>query len=232
MIDIHSHILPGLDDGSPDDSVSLKMAALAVGDGIREIIATPHVTETLSREDIASSLADFQELLNDRKIPLKVHLGGEVPFDLLRKMDVPLTLAGSRYILVEFLPEWIPHDAEDVFRNFILQGYRIIIAHPERNRAFMQNTELLKNLLMPGVHLQLTAMALKGSFGPSVKFFAHALLRQGSVDFIASDAHDHRLRKPELSFLLTSGKNKKLYPALDQILHRNPEKLFKNGCEI
>ncbi|MCW7755075.1 hypothetical protein OOT00_13885 [Desulfobotulus sp. H1] len=226
MIDIHCHILPGLDDGAKDMATAIEMAAIAVRDGIDTVIATPHVNPSLSLEKIHGAVAGLQQVLDGEGIPLKLLSGGEVPFGLLREEKSPLTLGESNAILVEFLPDFIPDDAEDVLMGLIRRGYVIIIAHPERNRVFMRHPDTLNRLLVPGVFLQVTAMGFKGSFGPDVSIFAHTLLKKGMIRFIASDAHDTAFRRPEFSWLLSSASKKKYRQALYAIIHHHPETMF------
>ncbi|MDY0361395.1 MAG: CpsB/CapC family capsule biosynthesis tyrosine phosphatase [Desulforegulaceae bacterium] len=231
MIDIHSHILYSIDDGASNEEVSLKMAKIAVEDGITEIIATPHITEFSDWNKIFLTRNILQDKIYKTGLNLRLYLGGEVPFGMLSEGYQPVTLANSEFILVEFMHGGIkvPDNAQDIFRRFLKKGYKIIIAHPERNFFFLKNKERLKDLILPGVFLQATAMSFKGSFGKSIQLFSADLLKNEMIDFIATDAHDNVYRIPQMSFLLKSGKNKKYYKLLDKILNENPEIIFSNG---
>jgi protein-tyrosine phosphatase len=228
MIDIHSHIIYSVDDGSSSLEMSLKMAKTAEEDGIKEIIATPHVTEFSDWRDIYSKLDILQEKIYENGLSLKLHMGGEVPFGMLSKDYKPVTLANSGFILVEFMHGGIkiPDNTQKIFKYFLKKGYKIIIAHPERNIFFLKNNSRLKELLMEGVYIQVTAMSLKGSFGRSIQNFATKLLKNEMIDFVATDSHDDVYRICQMSFLLKSAENKKYYKMLNKILNQNPEMIF------
>ncbi|MGE4519214.1 MAG: tyrosine-protein phosphatase [Desulfobacteraceae bacterium] len=226
MIDIHSHILPGIDDGSRNLKSSVEMALIAYEDGIDKMIATPHFTEKISKEEIVEKVGFFQAELDSKKIGLKIFPGAEIPFDLLMTGREPVTLAGSEYILVEFLPCDIPDSAEKKFQELLQSGYKIIIAHPERNIVFMEKFAVLKNLLMPGVYLQVTAMSLKGSFGSSIRNFSMKLLKKNLISFFGSDCHEPYFRIPKLSDLLEISDNKKIKNKIEIILNEKPVKII------
>lgn len=231
MIDIHCHIIPGVDDGSPDFETSGAMAEIAVKSGIKAIIATPHITEVLSLKKVYESGIKLQQFIYKKGLDLKLYTGGEIPFRLLEEGRNLVTLGGSSFMLIEFLPGYVPANAADVFRSYVKKGFKLIIAHPERNIVFMKNPHTLFDLLMPGVYTQVTGMSLKGSFGTSIKIFAGELLKHNKVDFIASDAHDCKYRTPELKSLLFSGKNKKYLSRLEKILTQNPEMIDFHGSQ-
>lgn len=146
MIDIHSHIIHSVDDGSSNEEMSLKMLKIAAKDKITKIIATPHVTEFSDWEDISSKLNHLQIKINENKLNIKLYLGGEVPFGMLSDCYQPVRLANSEFVLVEFMHGGIkvPENAKDVFKRFLKKGYKIIIAHPERNFFFLKNKNKLE----------------------------------------------------------------------------------------
>jgi protein-tyrosine phosphatase len=227
MIDIHSHILPGIDDGSPNLETSLEMAEIAVEDGVSAVIATPHLKKDFSEDYISSCVDSFQKSLDYNEIKLKVFTGAEIPFNMLRDEINPVTLAGSNFILAEFMPDHIPEDSGEVFKKLLHLGYKIIIAHPERNIVFLKKNRYLKKLLFQGVFIQVTAMSLKGSFGYDILKFSEYLLKNNLIDFIATDSHDSFFRIPKLSFLFESKKNKKLKEKIEIILKHNPKKIIR-----
>lgn len=195
MIDIHAHVLPNLDDGARSLEEAVEMGRIAVADGIREMVATPHATELGALpsplEDARSRLAGLQRALHETGIPLTLHLGAEVNL----VPDLPALLAEGRlfplgqgpYVLIHW--DTHPVHAEEVLFALQLRGYVPIIAHPERSLAVEQDPEFLARLVERGALCQITAASIAGGFGPRVKALAEQLLRRRLVHFIASDAH-------------------------------------------
>lgn len=228
MIDIHCHIIPGIDDGSPDLKTSFQMAEIALKDGISRIITTPHINENSDINDIKKKVLILENQFKLKGINLNLFTGGEIPFWLLDYEDKLITLANSKYLLVEFPHNMVPKTALKKFEYLLSKGFKIIIAHPERNHEIIRRPGLLKKLLIPGVYTQITAMSLKGSFGRSIKIFSSNLLKKGQVDFIATDSHESSFRIPEISFLLNNCKRRKEKDMLEKILIKNPEMIIKN----
>jgi protein-tyrosine phosphatase len=200
MIDIHTHILPQTDDGAADMDESIEMAGIAEQDGIRHIIATPHLTNNgLTRNEIENRTAALNQRLREAGIDVRVYPGAEIPVYMLDDESRRIGLAGSRYLLTEFpLSGMLPISSE-IFNHLTRLGYKIIIAHPERDPAAMRNPEWLLKLLTPDVTLQITAGSLTGMMGKEVMSMARYLLKKGVVTYMASDAHNVRDRRPELS---------------------------------
>ncbi len=205
LIDIHCHILPGIDDGAPDWQEALAMARMAANDGIRTIVATPHQLGGYADNrpaTIRARCTQFQQLLQQQGIPLRVLPGADVRIEpelaaLLRKGDV-LTLADNgRYVLVE-----LPHETffplDTLIRQLVAIGVRAILSHPERNRAILRRPALVPELFAAGCLMQVTAGSLMGSFGPGIRQFAERLVVEGWVHFVATDAHGQRARRPLL----------------------------------
>lgn len=199
MIDIHNHILPGIDDGAMDMDECMEMADIAARDGIREIIATPHLIPGMSPEAILRRVEQLNNALIEAAIPVVVHPGAELPVYMLEKESARIGLAGSRHLLVEFPPNDIPPVVNKMFAHLTGQGYTIIVAHPERNFRVIDNPERLQKMMMPSVFLQITAGSLTGEMGRGARACAIYLLKKGLVRFIASDAHNARNRIPRLS---------------------------------
>jgi len=208
LIDIHAHILPGLDDGAKDLEISLEMARVAAADGIRQIIATPHVISEgfpNRREQIMAALLHFRQALQQEQIPLEILPGGEyrLEADLPRRLKqgeiVTLNDCGC-YRLIELPGSILPPFFEQVMYEIQLQGITPIIAHPERNQVIMENPKILKELTDRGILAQITAASMIGDFGKETKKSAWQLIKQGSAHFIASDSHYHSGRRsPRLS---------------------------------
>ena len=207
MIDIHSHILPGLDDGAGSMEEALAMARCAAADGIRIMVATPHVITGLyanSREVILEAVEQIQSVLEENEIPLTILPGAEYRLepDLGRRMARGRLLTindGGRYLLVEMPATVVPDYAVQVFYELQLQGVQPIIAHPERNTGFAGTPALLQDLITRGALAQLTAGSLSGLLGSKAAATARTFLKLGYAHFIASDAHNSRDRAPLLA---------------------------------
>ena len=200
MIDIHCHILPGLDDGSESMEVSLTMAAMAADDGITTIIATPHTDGIrVNAANVETAVREFNAELRRRNIALHVVPGYEIPFHRARELAEGHRLAESRYVLVEFPHEYLPADSVQLLHTLILNGLKPIIGHPERNGSIMIRPDCLHDHIEAGALVQITADSITGNFGPDVQQCAYYLLHQKMVHFIATDSHAPTYRKPVLS---------------------------------
>jgi protein-tyrosine phosphatase len=200
MIDIHSHILPGIDDGAGTMDEAIEMARIAAADGIRTIVATPHIKSGAPRADeIAQAVSGFNAVLGREGIPVTVLQGADVPSHL-NPADLPrYTLNGTRYILIEFPHSHLPASARETLFNISMAGLIPIITHPERNSSVIRKPEMLFDLLNSNVKVQITADSLSGFFGADIAACARFLLKRGVVDLIASDAHSSTYRRPILS---------------------------------
>lgn len=211
MIDIHAHILPAIDDGARDLAEALAMARLAVADGIRIMVATPH----LFRQDTASAkkindkvtvlehLQAFRRHLASENIPLEILPGCDFPLHQealqLLQEDKALTINdGKRYLLLELSPFAIPPLMAEICFQLQAQGLTPIITHPERHPLIQEKPERLAEMLDLGCLVQLTASSLTGGFGRRIARFSRELVRQGYVHLVASDAHGVRHRPPRL----------------------------------
>jgi len=205
LVDIHCHLLPGLDDGAASWSEALAMAQLAVADGITTIVATPHQLGTYARNTggaIRAAAARMQQLLDEREIALRVLPGADVRIepDLIAKVQAGevLTLADQhRHVLLE-LPHEVYLPLDRLLADLCAAGLVGILSHPERNRGVLGRPEVVRPLVERGLLLQVTAESLCGMFGPKVQGLAEWLVKQGLVHFIASDAHGTKARTPAL----------------------------------
>ena len=204
MIDIHSHILPGLDDGAAEEGESLEMARIAVSDGVTTMIATPHYDHPHFGTDVAradAARARLIQLLERDGIPLRIEPGGEITLsahtrDSLGAGRLPLLAAGP-YFLLELSDPPPPRFEHELF-EMRLRGYHPILAHVERERTFQQSPELLHRLVSQGALCQVTAMSVTGRFGRRAERAARAFLERRLVHFIGSDAHGSGRRPPGL----------------------------------
>jgi protein-tyrosine phosphatase len=207
MIDIHTHILPGIDDGAKNIEQSLAMAQIAVNDGITIIVATPHViTDEIenTKTQILENVYKLNKCLEQAGIPLKILPGAEYRLepDLPRRLAAGeiLTLNDTgRYLLVELPSMMVPDYTERILYALQLEGVTPILAHPERNVGFTRDPQLLADLVARGILAQITAASTTGQFGRSVKKTAWNFLQLGYAHVIASDAHSPRERSPILS---------------------------------
>jgi len=201
VVDIHCHILPGLDDGSPDMATSIAMARLATAAGISTVIGTPHWIEDEHETDPVQTrqiTADLQAELNSRAIPLTVLPGNEVLIcpdlpDRVKKGDV-LTLADrGTHLLLELTYEDLPTYVDDVMFKLQLQGITPVLAHVERYSYVRSDWHVLDRWVQHGCLAQVNASSLDGGRGDD---FAQDLMDRGLVACTATDAHDATLRVP------------------------------------
>lgn len=207
MIDLHSHIIPAIDDGAQSWEEAISMCRMAWEDGIQIIAATPHVFNGVYQPDIANIVdqcAQLQNRLRSEKISIQIIPGAEVHScinlpELLRAQPT-LTMNGKgRYFLLEFPHTTLPPNAEQFIFELMLHDYVPIIAHPERNARIQDDASLLEKLVSRGALCQVTAMSLTGNFGKRAKECVYKLLRSGCVHLVASDAHGTVTRPPILS---------------------------------
>ncbi len=206
MIDLHSHILPGVDDGAPDLDVALEMARMAVADGIQVMACTPHFMPGMydnQAPDIRQRVAQFQSFLNQAGIPLQVVVGCDAHIrpdflDRLRGNHI-LRLNDSRYVLFEPPHNIAPQRLDDLLFNISVAGFVPILTHPERLKWIEQNFDLVERLFQQGVWMQITAGSLTGRFGSRPQYWGQKMLSEGMVHILATDAHNLKSRPPILS---------------------------------
>jgi protein-tyrosine phosphatase len=206
MIDLHSHILAGLDDGAPDLQASLAMARIAASDGITRMACTPHVVPGLydnSSGNISSALTELRQRLRDAGIELDLLIGADIHMapDLEEKLasgTVP-TLNRTRYFLLEPPHHILPPRIEEMAARLTKAGFVPIITHPERLTWIKSHYDVIKNLNRLGCLLQLTADSITGGFGKGAQYLAHRLLDEGRVAVVATDCHGAARRRPVLS---------------------------------
>jgi protein-tyrosine phosphatase len=206
MIDLHCHLLPGIDDGPKDLEESLAMARIAVADGIRIIVATPHTLNgvyTNEKNEIISRVRALQDSLNKENIPLRLFPGADIHFstDLIPGLEggTILPINNGRYLLIEMEKESLPVAVREAFFDLRIKGYFPIVSHPERNSLIQRNPERIEGWVHHGALIQVTAGSLTGSFGRRAHDCSRRLLERGLVHVIASDAHSSDKRPPILS---------------------------------
>jgi protein-tyrosine phosphatase len=210
MIDLHCHILPGLDDGPAEFEESLRMAKLAANDGITTIVATPHLLEIRPRlvesyiNQAAAAADQLNRLLKKEQLPLTVKLGFEAALSPelpeLAAQFSAVTIEGLRkYMLVELPSSQFPLYAEETFFRLQAQGICPIVAHPERNSALQREPEILESLVERGLLAQATASSFLGVSGRKAQRALENWCRKGYIQIVGSDAHSSDHRPPVLS---------------------------------
>ncbi|MDR3560087.1 MAG: hypothetical protein P4N59_01410 [Negativicutes bacterium] len=234
MIDLHSHILPGFDDGAKDDDVALKMLRIAAADGITKIVATPHVIEgewLPSWESIISACTRLSQFATDQGINVNIMPGAEVAvhFDLLDRLirPGPYCINGGKYILVELPASQIPAFGEEFF--FVLQarGFMPVLAHPERHPEIARKPQILRNWIEKGLLVQMNGTSLTGEMGERIKKFAEMLLVNRMVHCLGSDAHGIGRRRPKLMQAAKKITTLVGRAAAAQIISANPASLLR-----
>ncbi len=203
FIDIHCHLIPGIDDGAQSWDDTLAMAQLAVQDGTRTIIATPHQLGAYSQnhgDTIRARVGELQQVLTENQIDLEVLAGGDVRIedDMVERIMAGevMTLADrGKHVLLE-LPHELYFPLEPILEALQRVGLRGILSHPERNAGLMSKPHLLAPLVNEGCLMQVTSGSLVGSFGPASQHVAESMLQQGWVHFLASDGHSPKSRRP------------------------------------
>lgn len=215
MIDIHSHILPAVDDGAKDLKIALEMARIAVADGLTHLFATPHHVyfTPLTRDEVAARVSALQRALDEANIPLTIVPGYEVRLYADTMADWSNELAGplgqSRYVLTE--PDFFIFDASTIslLHEFMDRGFIPVLAHPERIVPIQENPSIIEPVLARGGMVQVNSFNLVplpdglGKMSPRItspvaRKTAWELLRRGWVHIIASDAHNTGFRRPAL----------------------------------
>jgi len=202
MVDIHSHIVFGVDDGAKTMEDSVAMLEIAAAAGTTDIVATPHsdLRFQFQPELVAGRIAEMQARIGDR---IRIHRGCDfhLHFDNIRSCLVdqtPYTINGERYLMVEFAEISIPKTIPDVFRDMIQRDIIPVITHPERNALLMGRVEQLVEWVRLGCLIQVTAQSFTGRFGKAAEAGCKLLMSRNMVHFVASDAHDTQWRPPDL----------------------------------
>jgi protein-tyrosine phosphatase len=206
VIEIHAHVLPGIDDGPQNIEQSLDLIRAFIADGVTHVVATPHVHPEVfpnNRSINEAALHQFRSALEDAGLQIGLSVAGEVRLsehvlELFHQEELPFLgqSQGMRTVLLEMPDGHIPLGTEKLLAWLLQRGVQPVIAHPERNRAVRDQPTLALELVKQGAQLQITAAALLGGFGDRVQQAAEFLVRQNAVAAIASDAHNLTARAP------------------------------------
>jgi len=198
MVDLHCHILPGLDDGPGTMEESLRMAEAAIADGITHVVATPHASERFAfdfgavrrlRDELKAQLGDRLKIATG----CDFHMNPE-NLNALRRGASPFCINQRNYLLIEFNEVSIPPAMDQTLHEIQLSGLRPIVTHPERNAILRSRPERLRHWVRRGCHAQVTGGSLTGVFGPVAQKISADWIREGLIHFVASDAHNTRTR--------------------------------------
>lgn len=205
MLDIHSHILPGVDDGSNSMEESIEMAKIYLDNGINKLIATPHYIEGIEnkcKDENQVVLEQLREELLKNGLDLDVYLGNEIytTMDMISYLEEGKvsTLNDSKYILMEFPMFDIPLYVENLIYELLLKGYVPIIAHPERNKNIIDDPNILYGFIEKGALAQLNLPSIQGKYGRSIKDTGEILLKHNMIHFVGTDAHSKNKRSPNV----------------------------------
>lgn len=231
MIDIHSHILPELDDGAENLQQALDMARLAVDSGVRIMVATPHCSED-RRAQVRASANMLREALREQGVPLRLFIGMEIfgteETAWLLRAGRLFTLNNSRYPLIEFDFDSDGTEETRILTEVAEMGYRPVVAHPERYEFIQQDRKLVNRWKKMGCLFQINRGSLFGRFGTEAQETASELIRRGFATAVASDAHSPYLRTPWMTDAWEQLEKKYSAAAPQWLLWENPRRILKN----
>jgi protein-tyrosine phosphatase len=234
MIDLHSHILHGIDDGAQDMDTALEMARIAVGEGVEVMACTPHFLPGVYDPAVPEVMRRVDELnarLLERAIDLVVVAGCEahVRPDMVRRLQSGelLTIHTSRYVLCEAPPAVLPPHMDRLFMDMMAAGYTPILAHVERYRWVERAMPWVERMAASGVLMQVTAGSFLGDYGRTALDLSLRLLEGGVVGIVASDAHDPRKRPPGMRKAWEFVKSERGEEEAREMFIRRPEKILQ-----
>lgn len=208
MIDLHCHLLPGIDDGPDTLEQALELARIAVANGITHSVLTPHIHPGRYENDatsIQSALNGFRSALAEQNIPLQLGFAGEVRLGIeimamIEQEQIPFygSVDGYQIFLLELPHSHVPMGSDKLVQWLLDRQIRPMIAHPERNKDIMRNIDKLRPFIEMGCLLQVTAGSVAGDFGEPARQTAQHILESGKVSVLASDAHNAQHRPPRL----------------------------------
>ncbi len=235
MIDIHHHLLPGLDDGPQNIETSVKMAEMAANDGITHIVCTPHANDrfTYDRKRNEGLVDQLRERLSG-KVTLGLGCDFHMSYDNIQDaLDHPdrYSINSRKYVLIEFADTSIPESTSDSLYELIVSKQRPIITHPERNPVLQRHPERLAAFIREGALVQVTASSFSGRFGRTAQAAAERFMKRNWVHFLATDAHNLESRAPVMSIGFEHVKKNFGLRTAERLCITNPLAVF-NGEEL
>ncbi len=234
--DVHSHILPGLDDGAADMDMSIRMLRHAWEEGISGIVLTPHykpMRENPKVGTIEKALQELKERASENGIPMELYLGNEIYYSsevsFALKEGKALTLAGTSWVLVEFAPMEDFAYIRDAVYSLLSEGFHPILAHVERYARLMEKKDRVEELLARGCYLQANASSVTGDNGWKCRGDVKWLLKRGYIHFVATDAHDDRGRAPNLKEAARYLEKRFGAGYARKVLYENADVILHNG---
>ena len=231
--DIHCHILPGVDDGAANIEEALQMIKIAYDDGIRHMVLTPHYQERIyetSATDLQREFHILQRKVMRRYKDMNLYLGAELFYhtDMVRKLEQNqlLTMAGTDYILIEFLPSMEKSTIIRGLRDILMAGKKPILAHVERYQHLAGDIDTIEQLIDMGVFMQVNASSVLGKSGWKTKHFVKKLLDYEMIHYIGTDAHGTKHRRPLLGECAAYIEKKWSRQYAEQLLIHNPARLL------
>jgi len=235
MIDMHNHILFGVDDGAKTIENSIELIEEEIKKGVSHIILTPHYkgkSVELNMENVMRNFDDLKEFVENKKLNVKLYLGNEIYCDSnfyeLFENGKFKTLAGSDYILIEFSVTDTPKNIAEICYEAKIKGYIPIIAHVERYSSLYDDSLLLKDILNEGAHLQVNASTLVNRESKESNRYANFLLKNELISFVASDVHDMGERCFYLDEAYKRVKKTCSESYADKIFYINQQKIISN----
>lgn len=230
MIDIHSHILPGIDDGAKETDMTLNMLQIAIDSGTTKIVATPHYRTGYfenTYEAVKKAVDEVNAVIMDKAMNIQVVLGQEIFLDNHTMENYRKGIIGcignTEYMLIELSMDVLPKNAIDIIYELKLKGIRPIIAHPERYNYIIEKPSIINDFIEEGCLFQINGGSITGVFGKRVQKTSETLIGHGICNFIASDAHSTGRRCPEI---------KEAFKVLENLNNDLAKKTMDNGQAI
>ena len=235
MIDMHCHILPGIDDGASDLEEALEMARIAESEGIKKIVNTSHFHPEFKYtmgEELVEAINSFNVALKANKIDLEVLIGNEIYYtdeiiEELHNLNFH-TLNNSKYLLIEFSPMNVPKNLADVVYEVKLKGYIPVLAHFEIYNNIIENPNIIYDCIKEGAIIQVNASSILGKHGKEIKKVSDILLDNNMIHIVASDAHGSERRRPQLREAYEFVKNKYSEETADNLFKNNQSLIIEN----
>ena len=237
MIDTHSHILPGVDDGARTLQQSIEMIKMAHKNGVQSMFATPHYIQYEGYNEVKDNTKIFKWLesaLKEENIDIDIYMGHEIfitpDIVTLIEEEKVATLNGSRYVLIELPMFDVPKFTEDIIYALRIKGYVPIIAHPERNKKIIDDPNILYHLIHLGALTQLNLSSIGGYYGQDVKNTAQILAKYDMIHFAGSDVHSLNPKPMLVEALVTQLTQLIGHQRVNEIISHNPQAIIKDSA--